>query len=724
MARMNALTRRLVLLVVALLAFAIAAKVPVTFTYDPPAGLEVRSVSLRGSFNNWAELPMNKQDNGTWSLSVELEPGVVQYKFFINGQWPKNMCDDPTFGTPQVDAEAQGCVDDGQGGLNAFREVRPQADQPAEDEAEALGFEHDPAAVRYVSQAAGKLSVRFEAREGAVKEAYLEAAERYPMHRQLAYGGIELWRAAVPPSPGEYRIRVVDSGGQEQNFGPFRPPQQPFTALDWVGNRVGYQVFLDRFWNGDPANDEKALATDEYNFNQAWNKDPGAPKPFVSKWSDPPAGDHCCHQYYGGDLAGFIQKLPYLQEQGVSLIYFNPLFTSGSAHGYDTHSYLEVSPKFGDKALLKKALDEAHKRGIRVIFDFVPNHTGLGFFAFQDAVKRGRNSPYWNWYFIKKWPLMPGDATAYDTYGGFGSLPKLNTANPGVQRYLLEVVKYWLRFGFDGLRVDHPQGILNREAFYTELRRAARSVKPDAYLVAEIWERDSSWLQGDQFDSLMNYAVGREVVLRYARGGALFSGGRMLPELARVYGTYAEAVAAMSFNLIGSHDTVRVLTDLGGGGLRDTPSADALGRVRLAAAVLYALPGVPVFFQGDECGFGGEMPSSPPYDLHRYPVQWDRCKLDLQAHFKQLALLRKELPALTSPVFRTFKGDGPVMAFLRGEPGDGEVLAVFNNSNEPARLELPPGPWRDPLEARTYRGELELPPLGWRYLVRTGGGER
>ncbi|MCV4639432.1 glycogen-binding domain-containing protein, partial [Escherichia coli] len=89
----------------------------VTFTYDPPAGLEVRSVSLRGSFNNWAELPMNKQDNGTWSLSVELEPGVVQYKFFINGQWPKNMCDDPTFGTPQVDAEAQGCVDDGQGGL-------------------------------------------------------------------------------------------------------------------------------------------------------------------------------------------------------------------------------------------------------------------------------------------------------------------------------------------------------------------------------------------------------------------------------------------------------------------------------------------------------------------------------------------------------------------------------------------------------------------------------
>ncbi|WP_018467225.1 alpha-amylase family glycosyl hydrolase [Calidithermus timidus] len=721
---MKALMRLWAVLMVALLALASAAKVPVTFTYDPPVGLEVRSVSLRGSFNNWAELPMHKQDNGTWMVSVELEPGVVQYKFFINGQWPKNMCDDPTFGTPQVDAEAQGCVDDGYGGFNAFREIRLAAPQPAGGESTELAFEHDPSAVRYVSEAAGRLSIRFEARAGSVKEAFLEAGGRYPMHRQLSYGDLEIWRAAVPTSLGEYRIRVVDSGGQEQSFGPFSPPQRPFAALDWVSGRVGYQIFLERFANGDPSNDEKALVSDEYNFNQAWNKDPGAPKPFVSKWSDPPAGDHCCHQYFGGDLAGFLEKLPYLQEQGVSLVYFNPLFDSGSAHGYDTHSYLEVSPKFGDKALLKKALDEAHKRGIRVLFDFVPNHTGLGFFAFQDVLKRGRSSPYWNWYFIKRWPFVPGDASAYEAWGGFGSLPKLNTGNPGVRRYLIEVSKYWLRFGFDGIRVDVVNELIDAHSFFAQWRRELKALKPEAYLVAEIWQRDASWLQGDEFDSLMNYAIGRDVVLRYARGGALFGGSRMLGELARVYATYAEAVAAMGFNLIGSHDTARILTDLGGGGLRDTPSAEALGRVRLAAALLYALPGVPVFFQGDECGFGGEKPSSPPYDLQRYPVQWDRCKPDLQAHFKQLALLRKELPALSSPIFRTFKGDGPVMAFLRGEPGEGEVLAVFNNSTDPARLELPAGAWRDGLEARTYRGELELAPLGWRYLVRMGGGER
>lgn len=701
--------------ILAPLVLALAFAVPVTFTYDPPTGLEVQSVSLRGSFNNWGETPMQKQPDGTWSVTVDLKPGEVQYKFFINGTWPKNMCDDPTFGTPGLDAEGLNCADDGNGGMNAVRTVQSQADNAPTD---ALAFQHDPQDVRYLSGAAGKLSVRFGAAVGAVKRAAVVADKTYPMLKQLEAEDGETWRAALPPVTKQYRIQLTDKDGKEQSFGPFKVPTKPFTALDWVSKSVGYQIFLDRFWNGDPKNDAKALGTDEYNFNRIWQKDSSQPKPYLSKWSDPPGTMHCCHQYFGGDLAGFIQKLPFLKALGTTLVYFNPLFDSGSAHGYDTHDYLKVSPKFGDEALLKKTLDEAHKNGIRVVFDFVPNHTGLGFWAFQDVVRNGKNSKYWNWYFIKQYPFTPGDIGGYEGWAGVASLPKLNTGNLEVRQYLIGVAVSWIKFGFDGLRVDVVNELVDPHNFFKDLRRAVRSAKPDAYLVAEIWQRDPSWLQGDEFDSLMNYAIGRDVLLGYAKG--LSSASRTLSSLSTVYSTYSEAVAAQSFNLIGSHDTARVLTDLGGGGLRDKPSAEAIARLKLASALLYALPGVPVHFQGEECGFTGEKGAYPVNELYRYPVQWDKCNLDILKHYQNLGKLKKQIAALSSPVFRVYKGQGSVLAFFRGEAGASEVLAVFNSGKDAPKLALPQGTWRDTVDGKVYQNKIPIGAISWRYLVRAG----
>ncbi|ADW21717.1 alpha-amylase family glycosyl hydrolase [Thermus scotoductus] len=699
----------------------LALAVPVTFRYTPPSGLEVRSVSLRGSFNSWGETPMQKED-GSWAVTVDLDPGEHQYKFFINGQWPRDMCNDPTFGTPMVDPKAAGCVDDGFGGQNAVIVVQaPVAPTPPAGPV-ALDFTHDPLDAQYVSHADGKLSVRFRAGEGAVAAAWVEVqGKRLPMHLQLSFPGSEVWRGTLPGGVGAYRILVRTQDGKEEVFGPFNPPERPFAEVAWVGEGVGYQIFPERFYNGDSSNDALALETDEYRFNQVWQRSSG-PKPHLSRWGDPPSPLHCCHQYFGGDLAGVLAKLPYLKALGVSVLYLNPIFDSGSAHGYDTHDYLKVSPKFGDKPLLRKLLDEAHRLGMRVIFDFVPNHTGLGFWAFQDVVKRGPRSPYWNWYFIKRWPFVPGDGSAYEGWWGLGSLPKLNTANPGVKRYLIEVTKYWVRFGFDGVRVDMPGDVLNPHAFFKEMRAELKAIKPDAYLVAEIWQRDPSWLRGDEFDSLMNYAIGRDILLRFAKGGslALYNARRALADLARVYALYPEAVAGMGFNLITSHDTARLLTELGGGGLKDVPSPEARARQRLAAAMLYALPGLPVTFQGDECGFTGERPADPPHELNRYPFQWEKCHGETLAFYQELAGLRRELAALRSAVFRTYFGEGHLLAFFRGEPGEGEVLAAFNNGVEAVTLPLPPGGWRDPLEGRTYRKEVSLPPLGFRYLVHLG----
>ena len=711
---------RWLVLLILLFGFAAAQqKISVTFTYDPPSTVEVKTVSLRGSFNSWAELPMKKNDAGAWVVTVELEPGPIQYKFFINGQWPKNMCEDEQFGTPGVDAETSTCADDGQGGQNAVREIGGSTDNAQTDDTET-GFDHDPTQPRFVSALGDKLSVRFVADPEKIKSAQLVSSKTtVDLTRQLTTPELEMWRVLVPADLGEYRIKVVTVDEKELEFGAFKTSENPVKALEWVGNRVGYQIFPDRFWNADPTNDAKALETSQAVFDQTWT----GQKPYLSKWTDPPSNFHCCQQYFGGDLAGVLEKLPHLESLGISLIYFNPLFGSGSAHGYDTHDYMEAAPRLGDKATLKRLLNEAHKRGIKVVFDFVPNHTGVGFWAFQDVVKRGRNSPYWNWYFIKQWPFRAGDGNAYTGWANLGSLPKLNTGNAGVQRYLIEVSKYWLRFGFDGIRVDVANEISTD--FTKRWRSEVKAVKPDAYLIGEVWDLRPQYLQGDQYDSLMNYTVGRGGsppafggALGFARGGPLQNGRRALAQLSLVYGTYSEAVAAQGFNLIGSHDTARVLSDLGGGNYGETPSLESLQRLKLASAILYALPGTPMFFQGEECGFNGQVGQWPVNELYRAPIQWEKCNQDVLKHYQLLGKLRKENKAIASSLFRTYLGDGPLLAFLRGEAGQGELLAAFNNSTEITALKLPQGTWRDVAEGKDYSGEVAMTAISWRYLQR------
>jgi len=482
--------------------------------------------------------------------------------------------------------------------------------------------------------------------------------------------------------------------------------------VPWVGSSVGYQIFPERFWNGDPSNDALALKTDEVNFNPLWS----GPQPSISpSWTSPATPDLCCHQYYGGDLQGILDRLDQLAADGVTTLYLNPIDNAGSAHGYDTNDYLQVAPHLGTLKVLKELLAAAHARGMHAIFDFVPNHTGLGFWAFQDVVKNGPNSPYWDWYFIKKWPFQPGDTSAYTAWADVASLPKLNTGNPGVRSYLIQVARYWLTVGFDGIRVDVPGDLLDAHGFFQDLRATVRRDFPQAYLVGEIWQTAPSWLQGDQFDSLMNYAIGRDVLLRYAQGSSpLFSGRWALTGLAKVYRTYPVAVAAMGFNLIDSHDTSRLLTDLGGGDFGATPDATSLARQKLASALLYALPGMPVSFQGDECALLGQKDG----DLERYPVQWSSCDADMVTHYRTLAHLRSRFPALTSPTWLAYEGKGPVLAFLRGQPGVGQVLAVFNQKSDAAELTLPAGGWQDPMTLRTYHGSVSVPAIGWRYLVR------
>jgi cyclomaltodextrinase / maltogenic alpha-amylase / neopullulanase len=678
------------------------------FRYAPPAGAPaVVSVSLRGSFNGWGETPMAQLPDGSWRVHVPLGDGRHQYKFFINGDWPADMCFDQTWGHAAhdywIDPDADGCDPDGHGGQNAYVQVGEVG----------LGFVHQPTSPAHVSAADGRVSIRFTVTAGRMASAVVTVgADTFPAHLQLRQGSQEIWRALVPEGSTAYGVTATASTGTE-SFGPYGVPGTLFRAVPWVGEAVGYQIFPERFWNGDRSNDEHGPATDAYHYLHPSFR--YGPPILTEAWNGPMEHNHCCHQYFGGDLQGVAEKLDHLDALGVSLVYLNPIFTSGSAHGYDTYDYFEIAPNFGDEQTVRDLLGAARGRGMRLMWDFVPNHVGVGHWAFQHAVQHGDTSAYWNWFYFRvpHTEIQVGNNTHYDGWWGVGELPELNTAHAAVHAHLMEATRYWTEVGFDGIRVDVPESIRNRAQFFPAFRQAAKAVNPDVYLVGEVWGRNPGWLRGDEFDSLMNYAIGLDVIRMFALGW--MTAGTAAQDMTRLYADYPEAATAMQFNIISSHDTSRLLTLLGGGTMGMTPSAIALGRQRLASALLYALPGVPITFQGDECAFLGVAGSG---DQHRYPFQWDACDLAMLSHYRGLGELKRNLPALRSAAIRVPAATGSVLSFYRGEPGVGEVLALFNGANESRTVALPAGNWADAATGQAVNGSADLGPLGWLYLER------
>lgn len=677
------------------------------FTYTPPPGAPaIQSILVRGSFNDWGETTsMTRQPDDSWRAVANLGGNRHQYKFYINGNWPHDMCYDETWGRPEhdywIDPDAVGCEDDGFGGGNAI--VGGTV---------GLDFTHTPTST-YLSAAAGRVSIRFRASVNQVQSATVTAGgDAYPMHRQLRSGSFEVWRASVPDGSGAYRIDLTTSSGS-QGFGPYQPPGNLFRAVEWVGSSIGYQIFPERFWNGNPGNDGSTVTTDAWHYLHPSFR--GLEPVLTQDWSGPILEHHCCGQYFGGDLPGVQQRLGHLEALGVSLIYLNPIFLGGSAHGYDTFDYFEVAPYFGGEPALSSLLSAARARDMRLMWDFVPNHVGVGHWAFQHAVQNGTSSPYWNWFRFKvnADQIQVGNGEHYDGWWGIGSLPELNTSNSAVHDHLMDVTRHWTEFGMDAIRVDVPESIRNPAQFFPAWRQVAKSLNPDVYLIGEVWGRSPQWVQGDRFDALMNYAIGLDVLRAYVVGS--MSAGNAAREMSLLYASYPEASVAMLFNLISSHDTSRLLTLLGGGTLGGTPSAVALDRQRLASALLYGLPGVPVTFQGDECAFLG---TSGIRDQHRYPVQWQSCDQTMLAHYQQLGQLRTSIPALTSPVIRSIAADGTVLSFHRGEPGTGEVLALFNAGGQSQSVTLPSGNWINAANSQAVTGTAPIPALGWLYLRR------
>lgn len=418
----------------------------------------------------------------------------------------------------------------------------------------------------------------------------------------------------------------------------------------WVKDAIFYQIFPDRFANGDPAHLRTATLP----------------------WEAAPT----LYGFQGGDLRGILGKLDYLLDLGVNALYLNPIFQSTSNHRYNTSDYYHIDNKLGTLHDLKALLDAAHANGLRIILDGVFNHTGRGFFAFNDLLENGEHSPYQDWYYIKRFPLrayLPGDAEEYTAWWNFKSLPKLNFSSAEVRRYILDVARYWIDQGIDGWRLDVPNEI-DDDDFWADFRRVVKTNNPDAYLVGEIWHGDPRWAGENTFDGLTNYPL-REGLLNLLT--AKNSVSQFVERMQKLLSQYARENVYAMFLMVGSHDTERVWTMLGG----------SLAKVKLAYGFLFAFPGAPVVYYGDEIGIaGGKDPAC------RHTFSWDETswRFELRQWVQKLIALRKAYAVLRRGDVRQVWMDDPrgCFAFARSL-GLESILITVNASSVRRQLRLP-----------------------------------
>lgn len=437
---------------------------------------------------------------------------------------------------------------------------------------------------------------------------------------------------------------------------------------DWVKHAVFYQIFPDRFAKSDSLEKPHNL--------EPWDSDP---TPFG---------------YKGGDLAGVRERLDYLQDLGVTALYFNPIFQSASNHRYHTHDYYQVDPLLGGNQAFDALLAECQRRGLRIVLDGVFNHASRGFFPFNDMLENGRASPWLDWFTVHEHPANAYDHSrppGYEAWVELHALPKLNTDNPQVREYLMRVGEHWLRRGIDGWRLDVPAEIQS-EGFWQEFRQRVKAINPEAYLVGEIWGDSRAWLQGDQFDGVMNYLFA-EAAIAFSAGHRVrrdtvhdrayapwpgIDGRAYATKIDHLLRLYPWPIQLTQLNLLDSHDTSRFITIAG----------DDRASVQLGTLLLFTFPGTPSIYYGDEIGLTGALPPDCwarrtfPWD---HPESWDS---DALTFHKALIALRRSHPALQAGDYTALYADPDVYAFARTLTGNTLITAV-NVAEDHCRVEIP-----------------------------------
>lgn len=457
-----------------------------------------------------------------------------------------------------------------------------------------------------------------------------------------------------------------------------------FHAPSWMTNAVIYQIFPDRFYDGNKSNDALEKTGTEYGYVDTY---------FHKRWSEtpfdgPPCGWSQCYSsdFYGGDLQGVIDKLPYLHELGITAIYLNPIFLAPSDHKYDTSNFKEIDPEFGTLATFKALVADAKEDGIHLILDGVFEDTGSDSVYFNQynhfksiGAYQSKKSPYYSWYTFYDWP------NSFSDWAGYNWLPTLNE-NQAVENYIFRkpnsVAQYWLKQGTSGWRLDSADHL--SPGYWEAFRKAIKAAYPQSVIIAEPanWTEDAvSDLMGNEWDGVMNYRFREAIMDFFAQGrGANTPSGAMkatqfLQTEMGLLAEYPRPAILSSMNLVDSHDTERILTALEG-------SKQAQ---RLVALFQMTWLGAPTILYGDETGIQGIDANAA-----RATFPWQRQDKSLESYYAGIIHLRLKYNALTQgSVAPLFSSDGQgVVAYLR-EYGKQKIVVVLNDSAKTRTVDIP-----------------------------------
>ena len=518
-----------------------------------------------------------------------------------------------------------------------------------------------------------------------------------------------------------YSFRLEGLDGRQEELGPYQ-----LTVYDgaedvpeWFGEGVTYQIFPDRFRRTAIPDPTGMVGEPEYRPDQN--------------------GEVRNRDFFGGSLAGVLEKLPYLRGLGVDTLYFCPVFEAPENHRYGTGDYEKIDPMLGTEADFRALCDAAHQLGMRVMLDGVFNHQAFvsryfnGDGSYQSVgAAQSQDSPYYPWYHFSHWP------DHYDSWWGIYSLPAVDESQPTYRDFIFagenSIIRRWLNAGADGWRLDVADEL--PDDFVHGIHAAARQAKPDAVVIGEVWEDGSNKIAygvrrrhilGGHCDGLMNYPF-RNALLSFLLGDDAFHFKQAMETIRENYPPFAWRSA---MNFLGTHDTPRILTLLGVGGdgkdhskdwraafrMSDEQYQRGRARLRLGALVLFAFPGSPTIYYGDEAGLEG---FEDPFNRRTFP--WGREDEELLAWYRALGAARGQLEALRRGELTWLHTRGRVLAFLRGE-GERAVLAAVNAGDRPEAITLP-WPARDWMTGGELpAGACELPPMtGWLLTPRKPEG--
>lgn len=509
--------------------------------------------------------------------------------------------------------------------------------------------------------------------------------DRYEATVEAASPGLYWYWFSADTPDGEKPIGRFGRGADFSSYDPV--PWQltvyspAYSTPDWIKGGVFYHIFVDRFYrSGETPLRKGSVPRNDWGAVPVYQPDENG----IVRNND----------FFGGNLRGIIEKLPYLHELGVTCIYFSPIFEAASNHKYDTSDYMRVDPSFGDEGTLFELCGKALSMGIKIICDGVFNHTGDDSVYFDRYGNYGGNgaynskfSPYYTWYSFSNWP------DEYEAWWGIKTLPQVREDNPDFRNFIFGengVLRHWMRTGVSGWRLDVADEL--PEPFLRELRKTVKDENPESLIIGEVWEDATTkvsygyrrhYFDGSELDSVMNYPF-KNAIIDYILSGNAHA---LRETVESICENYPKPALDCLMNGLGTHDTPRILTVLGGKSYEsrseranaalDVESRKTAIRRLFAAALLQCtLPGVPCIYYGDEAGLEGY---EDPFNRRCFP--WGHEDDEILNWYKKLIAARRSSPAFDGGEYRSLFSENGVFAFLRKKHG-AQAVSVINMGGE------------------------------------------